>query len=72
FVQAFSVYVDTLFVCSATGFMLLMTGKYNVYNASNQFIVQNLPGVEVGPAFTQSAVDTLIPGFGSAFVAVAL
>ncbi|MDU3337828.1 alanine/glycine:cation symporter family protein [Paraclostridium bifermentans] len=72
FVQAFSVYVDTLFVCSATGFMLLMTDKYNVYNASNQFIVQNLPGVEVGPAFTQSAVDTLIPGFGSAFVAVAL
>ena len=72
FVQAFSVYVDTLFVCSATGFMLLMTDKYNVYNASNQFIVQNLPGVEVGPAFTQSAVDTLIPGFGSAFVAIAL
>ncbi|WP_250672849.1 alanine/glycine:cation symporter family protein [Paraclostridium ghonii] len=72
FVQAFSVYVDTLFVCSATGFMLLMTGKYNVCNASNQFIVQNLPGVEVGPAFTQSAVDTLIPGFGSAFVAIAL
>ena len=25
-VQAFSVYIDTLFVCSATGFMILMTG----------------------------------------------
>jgi AGCS family alanine or glycine:cation symporter len=30
-VQSFSVYIDTL-VCSATGFMLLITGKYNVQN----------------------------------------
>lgn len=29
-VQAFSVYIDTLFVCSATGFMILMTGCYNI------------------------------------------
>ncbi|MGL5507912.1 MAG: alanine:cation symporter family protein, partial [Paraclostridium sp.] len=42
------------------------------YNANKEFIVQNIPGVEVGPAFTQSAVDTLINGFGSAFVAIAL
>ncbi|MGL4913748.1 MAG: alanine/glycine:cation symporter family protein [Romboutsia sp.] len=72
FVQAFSVYVDTLFVCSATGFMILMTGSYNVLNGSGGMIVENLPGVDFGPAFTQIAVDTLIPGFGSAFVAIAL
>ncbi|MGL6105501.1 alanine/glycine:cation symporter family protein [Romboutsia sp.] len=72
FVQAFSVYVDTLFVCSATGFMILMTGSYNTLSPSGGFIVENLPGVDFGPAFTQTAVDTLIPGFGSAFVAVAL
>ena len=29
-VQGFSVYVDTLFVCSATAMMLLITGQYNV------------------------------------------
>ncbi|MGL5347335.1 MAG: alanine/glycine:cation symporter family protein [Peptostreptococcaceae bacterium] len=72
FVQAFSVYVDTLFVCSATGFMILMTGSYNTLAADGSFIVQNLPGVEYGPAFTQIAVDTIIPGFGSQFVAIAL
>lgn len=72
FVQAFSVYVDTLFVCSATGFMILITGSYNVLNSDGSFIVQNLPGVDYGPAFTQVAVDTLIPGFGSAFVSIAL
>lgn len=72
FVQAFSVYVDTLFVCSATGFMILMTGSYNVLDGSGAMIVENLPGVEFGPAFTQIAVNTLIPGFGGAFVSIAL
>lgn len=71
-VQAFSVYVDTLLVCSATGFMILMTGMYNVNNGQGGFIVENLPGVEVGPTYTQRAVDTLMPGFGPGFVAIAL
>ena len=30
-VQAFSVYIDTIFVCSATAFMILITGMYNVH-----------------------------------------
>ena len=76
FVQAFSVYVDTLFVCSATGFMIMMTGCYNTYyESSGKAIVENMPqyGIsDIGPVYTQSAVDTLVPGFGSAFVAVAL
>lgn len=71
-VQAFSVYVDTLFVCSATAFMILITGMYNTVGADGAYIVENIPGVEYGPVYTQMAVDTLIPGFGSAFVAVAL
>lgn len=71
-VQAFSVYIDTLFVCSATGFMILLTGCYNVIGPNGQTIVNNLPGVEVGPAYTQAAVETLMPGWGSPFVALAL
>ncbi|MGL5314884.1 MAG: alanine/glycine:cation symporter family protein, partial [Peptostreptococcaceae bacterium] len=71
-VQAFSVYVDTLFVCSATGFMILMTGSYNVMGSDGSFIVENLPGIAYGPAYTQNAVNQLIPGFGAAFVAIAL
>lgn len=72
-VQAFSVYFDTWFVCTATALMILLTGAYNVQGAAEgTFIVQNLPGVEDGPGYTQAAVDTLIPGFGSGFVAIAL
>jgi len=71
-VQAFSVYVDTLFVCTATGFMILLTGVYNVYDKAGVLIVENVPGVDYGPAYTQMAVDSFIPGFGSKFVAIAL
>ena len=71
-VQAFSVYFDTWFVCSATAFMILLTGAYNVQNPAGGFIVENLPGVAIGPVFTQRAVDTLLPGFGGGFVATAL
>lgn len=73
YVQAFSIYVDTLLVCSATAFMILTTGKYNVVHpVDGSMIVNNLPGVATGPAFTQAAVDTLLPAFGSSFVALAL
>ncbi|GAB2879253.1 alanine/glycine:cation symporter family protein [Uliginosibacterium flavum] len=71
-VQAFSVYVDTLFVCSATAFMLLITGLYNVKGVNGDMLVNALPGVSVGPAFTQAAVESVLPGFGSIFVAGAL
>jgi len=71
-VQAFSVYVDTLFVCSATGFMLLMTGMYNTVDGKGGFLAQHIPGVPEGPIWTQMAVDTLIKGVGGPFVAMAL
>ena len=74
-VQAFSVYIDTLFVCSATAFMILITQAYNVMpEGSSVFIVQNLASDVVinGPAFTQIAVDSVLTGFGKPFIAVAL
>ncbi|RFU70472.1 alanine:cation symporter family protein [Peribacillus saganii] len=72
-VQAFSIYIDTLMVCSATAFMILFTGAYNTFNTDGKtFLVENLPKVAPGPGFTQNAVETVIPGFGAGFVAIAL
>ncbi|RRJ93221.1 alanine:cation symporter family protein [Paenimyroides tangerinum] len=80
-VQAFSVYIDTLFVCSATAFMILFTGQYNVYNdeakntkviENSKYIIENLPSVEDGPAFTQGAISYHFPAIGSEFVGIAL
>ena len=72
YVQAFSIYVDTLLVCSATAFMILVTGKYNVTRPDGSMIVQALPGMETGPGFTQAAVESVLPGFGASFVALAI
>jgi len=73
-VQAFSVYIDTLFVCSATAFMILITGAYNVHGGDGAFLVQNLPAdiAANSPAFTQFALESALPGVGKPFVAVAL
>ncbi|MGE7185894.1 alanine/glycine:cation symporter family protein [Peribacillus sp. NPDC006672] len=71
-VQAFSVYIDTLFVCSATAFMILFTGMYNTQAENGSFIVNNLANVTPGPGYTQAAIDSAVPGFGAGFVAVAL
>lgn len=72
-VQAFSVYIDTLFVCSATAFMILITGMYNVMQpGTEEFVVNNLKNVEIGPVYTQTAVESVLPGFGSMFVAISL
>lgn len=71
-VQAFSVYIDTLLVCSATAFMILITGMYNTVRPDGSFIVKRLGEMEPGPGYTQAAVETVLPGFGAGFVAVAL
>lgn len=73
-VQAFSVYIDTLFVCTATAFMILITGAYNVHGGDGGFLIQQLPAdiAANSPAFTQYALDRVVPGVGKPFVAVAL
>lgn len=74
-VQAFSIYIDTLVICSATAFMILITGAYNVHGAGETFIVQNelVTGLAANsPQFTQTAIESLIPGVGEPLVAVAL
>lgn len=72
YVQAFSIYVDTLLVCSATAFMILSTGKYNVNHPDGSMIVNALDGMETGPGYTQAAVESVFPGFGASFVALAI
>jgi AGCS family alanine or glycine:cation symporter len=55
-VQSFSVYVDTLLICTATAFMILMTGLYNVQGAEGVMLYEGLSGYEAGPAYVQSGI----------------
>lgn len=73
-VQAFSVYIDTLFVCSATAFMILITGTYNVQGAGDSFLIQHVAAdvAANSPAYTQLAVESVMQGVGKPFIALAL
>ncbi len=75
-VQAFSVYVDTLFVCTATALMILITNQYNIAGTlpEGQFIVQNVDAAtKINSAdFTQLALLQVFGSFGQVFVGLAL
>jgi AGCS family alanine or glycine:cation symporter len=73
-VQAFSVYVDTLMVCSATAFMILITGAYHVTGVEGALSGGALAMTidPNSPAFTQLAVESVVSGVGGPFVAIAL
>ena len=74
-VQAFSVYVDTLLVCTATAIMILACKTYNVFDASGNILIA-AQGAELGApdvSYTSSALGTLIGSqWGNAVIAVAL
>lgn len=69
-VQSFSVYVDTLFVCAATGIMILLTDSYNVIR-DGEIILQNIGNIEPSAVWTQIGLSKVVP-FANSFVAIAL
>lgn len=72
--QAFSVYVDTLLICTGTALMILCSGTYNIFDSSSGEMLQAV-SPELGNnyvGFTQAAVDSVMAGFGGAFVSIAL
>ncbi|MCS4309049.1 AGCS family alanine or glycine:cation symporter [Rheinheimera pacifica] len=80
-VQAFSVYVDTLFVCTATALMILITQQYNIqtenFNAATgvgTMIIQNVDAATevASPAFTQMALLSVFGHFGQVFAGLAI
>jgi AGCS family alanine or glycine:cation symporter len=74
-VQAFSVYIDTLLVCTATAVMILACKTYNVFDASGNILVA-AEGVTLGApdvSYTTAALSTLLGNhFGGAVVSYAL
>ena len=75
-VQAFSVYVDTLLVCTATAVMILATKTYNVMDANTGLQLFTSPVAQLGApdvSYTSAAVGTLLsPWVANIVIAVAL
>jgi AGCS family alanine or glycine:cation symporter len=81
YVQAFAIYFDTMLVCTSTAFLVLSTGMYNTFRVVKEGGLETLeamytgvPGLQPseGAQFTQAAVESVLPGWGAGFVAIAL
>ena len=72
--QAFSVYVDTLLICTGTALMILCSGTYNIFDAkTGEMLVAMSPDLGANyVGFTQAAVDSVLSGLGGTFVSAAL
>ncbi|OCA92019.1 alanine/glycine:cation symporter family protein [Pseudobacillus wudalianchiensis] len=70
-VQSLSVYIDTLVVCSATAFMILLTGMYDVKVTDGPDTANNMSAIEPS-LYTQYAVESQISNFGAPFLAIAI
>ncbi|WP_404331912.1 alanine/glycine:cation symporter family protein [Mesobacillus maritimus] len=70
-VQSFSVYIDTLIICPATAFMILITGMYDVKPEGMAPITERLGDTEPS-IYTQLAVESALPTFGLGFMAISL
>ncbi|MCM3584426.1 alanine:cation symporter family protein [Mesobacillus maritimus] len=58
-IQTLGVFVDTILICSATAFIILLSGDY---------LSSGLTGIEL----TQSALATHVGGWASAFISIAI
>lgn len=72
--QAFSVYVDTLLICTGTALMILCSGTYNIFDSkTGEMLAAYAPDLGANyVGYTQAAVDSVLSGFGGGFVSTAL
>lgn len=74
-VQAFSVYVDTLLICTATAVMILACKTYNIYDAQGGLLYASQVAKlgEPDVSYTTAAISTLLGGkIGGFVVSIAL
>lgn len=74
-VQAFSVYIDTLLVCTATAVMILATKTYNIYDGDGNLLFAS-PIAQLGApdvSYTSTALGTLVgSSWGNITISVTL
>ncbi|MFR3031292.1 MAG: alanine/glycine:cation symporter family protein [Blautia sp.] len=68
-IQALSVYIDTIVVCTASAMIIMVTGNYTVVDANNNPIVNNTSS-EYGALWAQDAVNQYLGSWGGKLLAI--
>lgn len=72
-VQAFSVYIDTLIVCTASALIILLTGTYNVVGPDGTtMLAENEPGLLYGIRWAQTALMKSYGGWAGKLLAIVI
>ena len=67
-VQAFSVYIDTLIVCTASALIILLTGTFN----GTIMLTENVPGLLYGIRWAQTALMTAYGTWAGKLLAIVI
>ncbi|MDO4274694.1 MAG: alanine/glycine:cation symporter family protein [Eubacteriales bacterium] len=68
-VQALSVYIDTIVICTASTMIIMVTGNYNVVDKTGEYIVNNTAS-EYGALWAQDAVNHSLGSWGGKLLAI--
>jgi len=69
-VSAFCVFIDTIIICSATAFMILVTNCYNIID-EGKILFEGFEGLHYGE-YVGAAINTVFNNWGAFFVTIAL
>lgn len=62
-IQAASVYISTMFICTTSALVILCSGFYNVVGNDHRMIVDNIPHLEYGITWMQEALRQNLGGW---------
>ncbi|MDO4262146.1 MAG: alanine/glycine:cation symporter family protein [Eubacteriales bacterium] len=68
-IQALSVYIDTIVVCTASAAIILMTGLYSVQGADGTMLVNNTDAV-YGILWAQNSINSVFGAWGGKLLAI--
>lgn len=72
-VQAFSVYIDTLIVCTASALIILLSGCYNTVGPDGAtMLTEGIPGVEYGIRWAQNALSVSLGTWAGKLLAIVI
>lgn len=70
-VQAFSVYIDTLIVCTSSALIILLSGCYNTVGSDGTtMLAENIPDVEYGIRWAQNALSSSLGTWAGKLLAI--
>lgn len=71
-IQAASVYISTMVICTASALIMLLTGFYNVTDSQGNLLFSGIPSIEYGILWVQEALKHCLGNWASPALAIVI